>query len=329
MKDKSKLSFLNVKLIIIIILMIPIIPIVSSITLKFFNNSSRAAIAMDVSQTLNLIGENNPANQAFNEEVKKNEYEKARKEEEKRILEQKRIEEEKRAAEEKRIAEEKARAEEEAHRLEMEKIENQKVAYLTFDDGPSVKVTPLILDILEKYDIKATFFVLGKMAAVNQDILLRIHQEGHSIGHHSYSHNYGYIYKNTDNFLKEIKITEEIFKEVLGEDFYTNLLRLPGGSFEQYKQKFVKVAGEVGYINYDWHALNGDAEGKGLTKTRLVNRLKSTVKGRKEVIILMHDTDTKMATVESLPEIIEHLISQGYIFKPLGEETVKEVIINE
>ena len=71
--------------------------------------------------------------------------------------------------------------------------------------------------------------------------------------------------------------------------------------------------------NYDWNALNGDAEVKNPTKNRLISRLKATVKGRKEVIILMHDTDVKKATVEALPEIIEYLIEQGYVFKPLQQ----------
>lgn len=319
MKGKNKLSYIKRRLLLLIILGILI---VSSISIKFSSTSSTAALAINVPKILNLIGKDNLINRILTVEIRKIEDEKAR-EEAKKVLEQKRIEEEK------RIAEEKAKAEEEAKRLEMEKTKNQKIAYLTFDDGPSAKITPLILDILKDYDIKATFFVVGKMAAANQDMLLRIHEEGHSIGHHSYSHNYGYIYKSTDNFLKEIRITEEIFRETLGEDFHTTLLRLPGGSFENYKQKFVKATGEAGYISYDWNALNGDAEGKELTKARLVNRLKSTIKNRKEAIILMHDTDSKMATVEALPEIIEYLKKQGYIFKPLEQETVKEVIIHE
>ena len=86
--------------------------------------------------------------------------------------------------------------------------ENKKIAYLTFDDGPSRTVTPQILDILAKYDIKATFFVVGKYAEKNPDILRRIYEEGHVIGNHTYSHNYNYIYKNVSNFVRELDATQ-------------------------------------------------------------------------------------------------------------------------
>ena len=221
----------------------------------------------------------------------------------------------------KRDEEEEARRIEEERQKEIEK--NQKVAYLTFDDGPSEKITPRILDILWEYDIKATFFVLGKMVNINPEILKRTHEEGHAIGHHSYSHDYNYIYRNTRNFIEELDKTNNQFKKVLDEDFETNLLRFPGGSFEKKKQNFIIATEKLGYINYDWNALNGDAEGHNLSKRYLVDRLKSTVsarQGHKEIIILMHDTDTKKTTADALPEIIEYLIKEGYEFRTLNEK---------
>lgn len=219
-----------------------------------------------------------------------------------RLAEERRLEEE-------RLAKEKA----------LEEQKNSKIAYLTFDDGPSNIVTPKILDILAEYDIEATFFVIGKMVDVNPNILKRIYDEGHSIGNHSYSHVYSHIYKNMDNFFEELRLADKAIKKVLGEDFETSLLRLPGGSHSPYKKKFVEAAEEKGYRVYDWNALNGDAEGINLSKDRLVSRLKSTVKGQKELIVLMHDTDAKASTPEALPEIIEYLISQGYVFKKLEQ----------
>lgn len=157
------------------------------------------------------------------------------------------------------------------------------------------------------------------MVDVNPNILKRIYDEGHSIGNHSYSHVYSHIYKNMDNFFEELRLADKAIKKVLGEDFETSLLRLPGGSHSPYKKKFVEAAEEKGYRVYDWNALNGDAEGINLSKDRLVSRLKSTVKGQKELIVLMHDTDAKASTPEALPEIIEYLISQGYVFKKLEQ----------
>lgn len=303
---KSKTN--TIKIILFIILMLLII---SGISILYFSNSSSAVVAVNVEETLDLIGDNNPLYIMVEEEVNKIQMEKA-------ILEARKFEEE----ESRRIEEEINKKEELIKKAQEKKIEeeiakNQKIAYLTFDDGPSDKVTSDILDILDEYEIKGTFFVLGKMAANNPDLLKRIYDEGHSIGHHSYSHNYNYIYSNTDNFLEEINRTEKVFKEIIGENFETNLLRLPGGSFEKYKHKYVVAASEAGFISYDWNALNGDAESLQPTKEQLINRLKSTIKDRKEVIILMHDSDTKRATVDALPEIIEYLKDKDYVFKPL------------
>lgn len=194
-----------------------------------------------------------------------------------------------------------------------EEVINKKIAYLTFDDGPS-KITPEILDILKKYDIKATFFVIGNLAEKNPDIIDRIYKEGHALGNHSYSHNYKYIYKNTNNFLNELKSTEKVLKEILGENFETNIIRFPGGSFGDKKASFRKVAIDNGYVYYDWNALNGDAEGHNIPKNKLFQRFKNTSNGKKELIILMHDMGSKKTTAQALPDIIEYLQQNGYEF---------------
>lgn len=193
----------------------------------------------------------------------------------------------------------------------------KKIAYLTFDDGPSRYVTPEILDILDSYNIKATFFVLGKQAEKNPDILKRIYEEGHSIGNHTYSHNYSFIYKNVNNFLYELEKTEEVFKNILGEDFETNLIRFPGGSFGTKKAPFRSFVLEKGYNYIDWNSLNGDAEGHYIPAKKLVNRFKSTFSNQPVLVILMHDIDAKRTTVEALPAIIDFLIEKGYEFATL------------
>ena len=193
----------------------------------------------------------------------------------------------------------------------------KKIAYLTFDDGPSRYVTPEILDILDSYNIKATFFVLGKQAEKNPDILKRIYEEGHSIGNHTYSHNYSFIYKNVNNFLYELEKTEEVFKNILGEDFETNLIRFPGGSFGTKKAPFRSFVLEKGYNYIDWNSLNGDAEGHYIPAEKLVNRFKSTFSNQPVLVILMHDIDAKRTTVEALPAIIDFLIEKGYEFATL------------
>lgn len=288
--------------------------LIGGASVKFFSKLSNVVVAVNITDTLGIMGENNPINKAFSEEVRRIEEEKINAE-----IAARKLEEEKKIAEEKRIEEERIKAEEEAKKLAEEKAKNGKIAYLTFDDGPSKRVTPAILDVLDDYNIKATFFVIGKMGKANEKVLKRIFDEGHSIGNHTYSHKYGYIYKNTENFISDLKLADKVFKDILGEDFETNILRLPGGSFEKYKQKFLIAAAEEGYQNYDWNALNGDAEGVDLSKEKLINRLKSTTKKQKELIVLMHDTDAKKTTVEALPAIIEYLIKEGYEFRTIGQ----------
>lgn len=201
---------------------------------------------------------------------------------------------------------------------ETKPTKNEKVAYLTFDDGPSRNVTPQILDILRKYNIKATFFVTGRAAEKNMDIVRRAYSEGHSIGNHSYSHNYKYLYSNTNNFLADMKKNEELLKEILGPDFNTKLVRLPGGSYGEKKGAFRKAAKNKGYKSIDWNALTGDAEGHHIPKNRLMEKLKNTSQGKDEIIVLMHDLGTKQTTVSALPEVIEYLKKEGYEFRPLN-----------
>lgn len=288
----------------ILFLIVVVFFIASSTTFTLFKMFNNTAIATPIKETFNMMGGNNPINLALNEEIRSIEEEKAKaKIEIIRIAEQERLDKE---AQERKLAQE-------------EKNKSRKTAYLTFDDGPSRKVTPAVLKILSDYDIKATFFVVGKMVDANPDMLQRIHEEGHAIGHHSYSHNYNYLYKNVDNFVADLNKTDKAFKSALGPDFDTKLLRFPGGSFEKKKQKFVNYVEKLGYSSYDWNALNGDAEGHGLSKNKLVNRLKTSAKGKKEIIILMHDTDAKQTTAEALPEIIKHLIDEGYEFKTLDQ----------
>jgi peptidoglycan/xylan/chitin deacetylase (PgdA/CDA1 family) len=215
--------------------------------------------------------------------------------------------------EKKLIEEEKARLEKEK-RDKLEANKNKKIVYLTFDDGPSDKITPQILDILKEYDVKATFFVIGNLAEIYPNLIKRIHEEGHGIGNHSYSHQYKHIYSSTINFLSELKTTEKVLKNILGEEYETKIIRFPGGSFGKKKAAFRKAAVDNGYSYYDWNSLNGDAEGHNISKNRLVDRFKSTSKGKKQLIVLMHDINTKKTTVEALPEIIEYLQQNDYEF---------------
>lgn len=280
---------------------------VGNISIKFgiFNLFRRnVAEAVNVVDTLEIMKDNNPINVLINYEIKSIEEEKA-----KILLEKERKEAAKRAEIERQIAEGQAE-------IEGERKKNGKIAYLTFDDGPSLIVTPRILDILDEYHIKATFFVVGRMAERHPEMLQRIYEKGHSIGNHSYSHNYGYLYKNSTNFLADINKANDIIKGILGEDFNSNLVRFPGGSFGK-SNKIIQAVVDAGYKYYDWNSLNGDAEGKKFSKDRLIKRFKETSRNKKKLIVLMHDTDAKDTTADSLKDIIDYLINEGYEFDVL------------
>lgn len=213
--------------------------------------------------------------------------------------------------------EEAAKAEESITGIMVEDIKTHgenKIAFLTFDDGPSEHVTMQVLDILDTYNVKATFFVLGSMCEKNGNVLKEIHARKHSIGIHSYSHIFSQLYKNEESFLNEVKMTEAVLKKNLGEDFSTRLFRFPGGSFEPYKNQYIEALNEAGYVSIDWNALTGDTESKSPTHEMLMNRLKSTVIGKNNVVILMHDSDSRQSSAEVLPDVIEYLRSEGYEF---------------
>ena len=197
--------------------------------------------------------------------------------------------------------------------------EEGKRVFLTFDDGPTEEVTPYILDILDKYNIKATFFVLGNRVKANPEILRREYDSGHYIANHGYSHKYSKIYKSAASVLDEYNKTEEAIKTTLGDETYSsNLFRFPGGAYggpyEKIKKKARKLLNENGIAYLDWSALTYDAGG-AKTKKEILKNLKETMNGWDNVVILMHDSADKKITYETLEDVIEYLQEKGYAFK--------------
>ena len=197
--------------------------------------------------------------------------------------------------------------------------EEGKRVFLTFDDGPSKSVTPYILDILKKYNIKATFFVLGNRVSSNAELIKREYNEGHYIANHGYTHKYSKIYSNVSEVLNEYNKTEKEIRKALGkEDYSSNLFRFPGGSiggeYDEIKQKAIKEINKNNIAYLDWNALSNDAAGAD-TKEKLVSNVKKTVGKKNNVVILMHDAPDKELTYETLEEVIQYLQSKGYKFK--------------
>ncbi|MCC5910568.1 MAG: polysaccharide deacetylase [Clostridiaceae bacterium] len=199
------------------------------------------------------------------------------------------------------------------------KRNGEKVAYLTFDDGPTPKVTPQILDILKREEIKATFFPIGQNVKKYSDITKRIYEEGHDIGNHTYSHIYREIYSSPESLVSSLKKSDEILESVLGKTYDFNVMRFPGGSFGDKLEPFRRAVNETGYSYIDWNCINGDAEVMSAPADRLIETLKKTSQGKEKLVILMHDSATKATTVEALPEIIQYLKDNGYTFKLLSQ----------
>ena len=195
----------------------------------------------------------------------------------------------------------------------------EKVAYLTFDDGPNPKITPVVLDILKEMDIKATFFVIGKQVKKYPDITKRAYEEGHYIANHSYSHNNEKLYKSSSSFEKELINTDKEISKAIGKTNYvSHLFRFPNGfmapMYKQQKEKALEILEKLDYTYLDWNVLNKDSE-KKYTSEQLLNNLKKSAKGKNTIVILMHDTSDVSNSSKILKESILYLKEQGYVFK--------------
>lgn len=209
------------------------------------------------------------------------------------------------------------------------KERESKVCYLTFDDGPSLTNTERILDILAEYDIKATFFVINHKGDEFDDIYRRIVREGHTIGIHSYSHDYKNIYASVDAFLKDFNRISSKIEKLTGVK--PNIFRFPGGSINTYNTNiYIPLAAEMlrrGYVYYDWNVGSGDASYTCVPKSEIYNNVLNGMYESGESIVLMHDSKEKTTTADALPDIIEQLLSEGYEFKKLDND-VKPIVFS-
>ena len=206
-----------------------------------------------------------------------------------------------------------------------------KIVYLTFDDGPTYSNTYDILDTLDQYEAKATFFVLGNRVHEYADRIEATYERGHTLACHSYSHDLdrtssGFVYKSIGTMLDEIRKYEDAMKDVLGVEIVNNipkLFRFPGGSTTNGRISkdealdYIANIREKGYKIYDWTALTGDAEGNS-TASEFIAYLENGINKAKQngdpIIILMHD---KYSTNQALSEILDYLKSNGYYFDTL------------
>ena len=206
----------------------------------------------------------------------------------------------------------------------LEETKTTKV-YLTFDDGPSGN-TEAILDILARYHVQGTFFVVGKEGEVYRPLYRRIVEEGHTIGMHSYSHKYNEIYASVDAYAEDLSKLQEYIYETTGT--WSRICRFPGGSSNTVSK--VDMEELIDYLNeqdidyFDWNVSSLDATGRKLSVEEIAGNVLNDIEKHSTAVVLMHDADDKTTTVEALPIIIEALQAMENVeILPITDDTVR------
>ncbi len=192
--------------------------------------------------------------------------------------------------------------------VDAETGEGERKVYLTFDDGPSGN-TGEILDILAEYDVKATFFVVGKEEERYQPLYKRIVEEGHTLAMHSYSHKYNEIYQSKESFVEDLTKLQEFLYDTTG--VWCRYCRFPGGSSNTVSKvdmhELIAYLEEQDMSYYDWNVSSGDASSAYISADAIVRNSTAKLQNFKEAIILLHDASDKDTTVEALPRLIEKI----------------------
>jgi peptidoglycan/xylan/chitin deacetylase (PgdA/CDA1 family) len=183
------------------------------------------------------------------------------------------------------------------------KDKNKKIIYLTFDDGPTQEVTPWILDTLDKYGIKATFFCIGNNAEKHPKILDKIREKGHQIGIHGYSHKRG-LYKKQVLYFEDIKRSRDIIK--------SNIFRPSHGRIYPNQARKLK---DLGYQVVLWDVITRDYNQK-LTGEKVLNIAKKNT--RNGSIVVFHDSLKAESNMKyAFPKAVEYWLENGYTFETL------------
>lgn len=198
-----------------------------------------------------------------------------------------------------------------------------RTVYLTFDDGPSY-LTPQVLDILDRYQIKATFFVTYTEKPEIVPYYNEIVKRGHTIAIHTASHEYSQIYSSMEAFTADFDKIYNYVRDLTGVS--CQLYRFPGGSTTNMNLGIREQAKawleQRGIIYHDWNVVTGD--GEVVTTEEAYHNVIDNILPRTHPVVLLHDGAKKETTVEALPRIIETLKTWGFTFAPL-DPTVEPI----
>lgn len=198
----------------------------------------------------------------------------------------------------------------------------EKIIYLTFDDGPS-QHTLDILDILDRYNVKATFFVVYHDDEASKNIYREIVKRGHTIAVHTASHKYTEIYKSVEDYLADFDIIYNQIESVTGVK--PELFRFPGGSINPYNvrihQELIAEMLRRGFTYHDWNVSGGDADSHA-TRESVYRNVVGNAKKYNKSVVLLHDSSSEAATVAALGKIIVDLQNSGYAFAKLDGSVI-------
>ncbi|MGL5259221.1 MAG: polysaccharide deacetylase family protein [Lachnospiraceae bacterium] len=193
--------------------------------------------------------------------------------------------------------------------LDESNLLDARKVYLTFDDGPSIH-TKEILEILDTYNVKATFFVNGHVGEVYKELYVEIIERGHTLGMHSFSHVYSEIYSSLEQYQNDVKKLQDYLEEVTGTR--SLIYRFPGGSSNQVSSISAQSMIEWLYTEdieyYDWNISSNDASSKKLSAEEIYENCIKDIEDYSNATILFHDAPDKLSTIEALPSIIEYIL---------------------
>jgi peptidoglycan/xylan/chitin deacetylase (PgdA/CDA1 family) len=195
--------------------------------------------------------------------------------------------------------------------------------YLTFDSTPGAN-TDAIMDILDSYQVKATFFVAGDVSEEYYDTVRRIVNDGHSLGMHSFSNQYSTIYASTEAFADDLQQISDYLFEITG--VRSDLYRFPGGSGNEISNvdmaEFVHILNLNDISFFDWNVSSGDAA-SDYSSEDVVNNVLEGISQYKTSVVLLHDAPDKSETVAALATLIESLQEDDAQILPIDENTTR------
>ncbi|MEG2290864.1 MAG: polysaccharide deacetylase family protein [Clostridium sp.] len=206
---------------------------------------------------------------------------------------------------------------------------DNKTVYLTFDDGPSPSTTNEILKVLENNNIKGSFFIIGKNARDNSDIIKNMNKSGMAVMPHTDSHEYNKIYSCAKSYFEDLKNCENTISALTGKE-NLRFVRMPGGSDNSVASESVLdeirkniISNNKYYI--DWSLDTGDTETAQVTVDFIESRVREYGGLYKVEVVLMHDLQNKITTIESLQKTIDFYTERGYEFKTLDNINSEEI----